>query len=291
MNATNCARESTCGVSALGRRLLAVCSCSLPHPFAMEDERRDRTLWVGNVDPKVTEDLLYELFLQAGPLEEVKIPKDNNGRSKNFGFVTFKHAVSVGYTLALMEGVSLYGRKLNMQRRPNAAVDTTYQDMMNQHYAYMRSLRAQAMAGRSNEAWSSTYRHQANVTGRNDGAGASVPRQRWPMEPQEWHRGPPPTTTRDQHFHHGRSRDRSEAGFSASSFDRSGAFDYYGGDMRGFRDGNDQPGMQRRYRDAPGPDRRFEETRSYRDQDAPRGRREEAGHETQYYSGGRKRRY
>ncbi|KAH9362810.1 uncharacterized protein LOC144148078 [Haemaphysalis longicornis] len=259
----------------------------------MEDERRDRTLWVGNLHPRVTEDLLYELFLQAGPLDDVKIPKDNTGKNKNFAFVTFTHAVSVGYTLALMEGVNLYGRKLNIQPRPNAAVDNTYIDMMNNHYAYMRSLRAQA--GHYSEAQGSTYRPEANLTGRPDEARAYVPRMTWPPKPSEWPPRPPPTpsqapmSTRDHHFNHGRSRD-----FPGNSCDRSGdrfgAFDYHGRDARGFRAGKDQPGMQSRYRDAPGLDRRFQEPRSYRDYGAPRGSREEMGHRTQEYSV-RKRRY
>ena len=57
-------------------------------------------LWVGNLDSKATEEILFgayecfnnmisssisELFLQAGPLISVKKPKD-----KTFAFVTFK---------------------------------------------------------------------------------------------------------------------------------------------------------------------------------------------------------
>lgn len=105
----------------------------------MDEDRRDRTLWCGGLDPKVTEELLRELFVQAGPLEDVKIPKDSTGRLKNFAFITFTHAESVGYTLALMEGVSLYGRNLRLERRPQATVDDTYIDMMKRHYEHVMS--------------------------------------------------------------------------------------------------------------------------------------------------------
>ena len=42
-------------------------------------------LWCGGLDDKVTQELLYELMMQAGPVEKVTKPKD-----KNFAFVLFK---------------------------------------------------------------------------------------------------------------------------------------------------------------------------------------------------------
>ena len=40
------------------------------------DEEQLRTLWCGGVSEKVDEEILYELFLNAGPLERVTIPRD-----------------------------------------------------------------------------------------------------------------------------------------------------------------------------------------------------------------------
>lgn len=80
-------------------------------------EKDAKTLYCGNLADEVTEELLYELFLQGGPVEEVKIVKDKNGKSRGFGFITFKHAVSVPYALQLMTGESLFGRALRMQER------------------------------------------------------------------------------------------------------------------------------------------------------------------------------
>ena len=42
------------------------------------DDQDDYILWAGNLEDKVTEELLYELFLQAGPLDYVKKPKEKN---------------------------------------------------------------------------------------------------------------------------------------------------------------------------------------------------------------------
>ncbi|KAG8187430.1 hypothetical protein JTE90_009503 [Oedothorax gibbosus] len=84
-------------------------------------DEKEQTLYCGNLSEKVTEDLLYELFLQAGPLESVSIPKDKDGRQKNFGFVKFKHSVSVQYAVALMDGVALFGRILRLDVRSGSA--------------------------------------------------------------------------------------------------------------------------------------------------------------------------
>lgn len=80
----------------------------------------DRTLWVGNLSDKVTDEILYELFLQAGPLEKVFIAKEKDGRQKSFAFVTFSHDVSVPYTIQLMDGLHLFDRPLRLQSRPGS---------------------------------------------------------------------------------------------------------------------------------------------------------------------------
>jgi len=81
----------------------------------------DRTLFVGNLDPQVTEELLFELFIQAGPLTTVKIPKDNDGRPKQFAFINFKHEVSVPYGMDLLNGTKMFGRPLKIQFRSGSS--------------------------------------------------------------------------------------------------------------------------------------------------------------------------
>nr|XP_027784821.2 splicing regulator RBM11 isoform X1 [Marmota flaviventris] len=80
-------------------------------------EEADRTVFVGNLEPRVREEILYELFLQAGPLTKVTICKDREGKPKSFGFVCFKHPESVSYAIALLNGIRLYGRPINVQYR------------------------------------------------------------------------------------------------------------------------------------------------------------------------------
>ncbi|XP_074189605.1 splicing regulator RBM11 isoform X3 [Rhinolophus sinicus] len=137
-------------------------------------EEADRTVFVGNLEVRVREEILYELFLQvpsvgkgqwrrrgpsslkrsrsggahppgpfgarppsraftpsfgfnivtpwrtclqAGPLTKVTICKDKDGKPKSFGFVCFKHPESVSYAIALLNGIRLYGRPINVQYR------------------------------------------------------------------------------------------------------------------------------------------------------------------------------
>ncbi|NXJ97413.1 RBM7 protein, partial [Corythaixoides concolor] len=54
---------------------------------------------------------------QAGPVLRVKIPKDRDGRPKQFAFVNFKHEESVPYGLSLLNGIKLFGRPIKIQFR------------------------------------------------------------------------------------------------------------------------------------------------------------------------------
>ncbi|XP_069115016.1 RNA-binding protein 7-like [Argopecten irradians] len=89
-------------------------------------DEKDRTIWVGNLSEKVTEPLLYELFLQAGPLEKVKLAVDKEGRPRSYAFVTFKHECSVPYTIELMNGIELFGSSLRLQTRTGSSSSATY---------------------------------------------------------------------------------------------------------------------------------------------------------------------
>ncbi|CAH8461726.1 unnamed protein product [Schistosoma turkestanicum] len=73
----------------------------------------DRCLYIGNINSRITTDILYELFLQAGPLEDVTV-KDT------FAFVTFEDEESVPYACSLFEGVTLYGTELIIRPRQNS---------------------------------------------------------------------------------------------------------------------------------------------------------------------------
>ena len=62
--------------------------------------------------------VLYELFLNAGPLERVTIPKDRDTKQqKNFGFIVFEHEDSVKFAYDLLNGVELHRSKIRLQNK------------------------------------------------------------------------------------------------------------------------------------------------------------------------------
>lgn len=54
---------------------------------------------------------------QAGPVIKVKIPKDKDGKLKQFAFMNFKHEVSVPYAMNLLNGIKLFRRPIKIQFR------------------------------------------------------------------------------------------------------------------------------------------------------------------------------
>ncbi|KAJ6646229.1 RNA-binding protein 7 [Pseudolycoriella hygida] len=104
-----------------------------------EDED-SRTIFCGNLSDKVTEALLYELFLQGGPLEKVSHPKDKDGRARAFAFITYVHAVSVPYAVSLFQGTQLFNREIKVNPRNAASsnaqpkVDTSQLNHQSKHH-------------------------------------------------------------------------------------------------------------------------------------------------------------
>ena len=82
------------------------------------DEEQLRTLWCGGISDKVDEEILYELFQNAGPLERVVIPKDKETkRQKNFAFIVFQHVESTQYAYDLLNGTELFRQPIRLQNK------------------------------------------------------------------------------------------------------------------------------------------------------------------------------
>lgn len=84
----------------------------------LENERNPHAcLYVGNLDPEVTEPILYELFIQVGPVKSLNVPKDRILRThQGFGFVEFKTIEDAEYALKILRGVRLYSRTLKINK-------------------------------------------------------------------------------------------------------------------------------------------------------------------------------
>lgn len=85
------------------------------------DRNFKASLYIGNIDPNVTEPLLYELFVQFGPIRSLNLPKDRVLKiHQGYGFVEFKSVKDAEYVLTLLRGIRLYGRLLKLKKaEPN----------------------------------------------------------------------------------------------------------------------------------------------------------------------------
>ncbi|KAI8782119.1 RNA-binding protein 7 [Biomphalaria glabrata] len=91
----------------------------------------NKTLWVGNLHENVTEELLYELFLQTGPIERLILPIEGEGEEKKHkgqAYVVFQHPESVQYASQVLEGSSLFAHPLALKAR---ALPVTYKKPLN----------------------------------------------------------------------------------------------------------------------------------------------------------------
>ena len=89
----------------------------MPNIPGMEQRNQDATCYIGNLDERVTDEMLWELMLQAGPIVNVFLPKDKvTGKHQGFGFVEFRGEEDAEYGLKVMNMVKLYGKPIKINK-------------------------------------------------------------------------------------------------------------------------------------------------------------------------------
>jgi len=89
----------------------------MSHPTHVQERNQDATLYVGDLDQQVTEPLLWELMLQAGPVVNVHIPKDKlSGVHSGYGFVEFLSEEDAEYAIKVMNMIKLYGKPIRINK-------------------------------------------------------------------------------------------------------------------------------------------------------------------------------
>ncbi|KAI9364480.1 hypothetical protein DFJ73DRAFT_420167 [Zopfochytrium polystomum] len=82
-----------------------------------EERNQQNTCYVGNLDEQVSEALLWELMLQAGPVVNIHMPKDRVTQSKmGFGFVEYMSEEDADYAIKIMNMVKLYGKPIRVNK-------------------------------------------------------------------------------------------------------------------------------------------------------------------------------
>lgn len=81
------------------------------------EQNHDATVWVGNLAPQVDDEILWELFLQAGPVKKIHIPTDNVTQThQGFGFVEMESIADCNYALQVLSGIKLYGHSIRCSK-------------------------------------------------------------------------------------------------------------------------------------------------------------------------------
>lgn len=81
------------------------------------DKNQEATIYVGNVDQKIDEEILWELFVNCGPLHSVNCPKDKiTQMHMGYGFIEFKNEDDADYAIKVMNMVKLFGKPIRCSK-------------------------------------------------------------------------------------------------------------------------------------------------------------------------------
>jgi splicing factor 3B subunit 4 len=84
-------------------------------PFREQD--KEATVYIGNLDERVTDQLVWELMLQAGRIQNVHLPKDRVTQiHQGFGFVEFMSEEDADYAAKIMNQIRLYGKPIRVNK-------------------------------------------------------------------------------------------------------------------------------------------------------------------------------
>ncbi|XP_062152701.1 spliceosome-associated protein 49-like isoform X2 [Alnus glutinosa] len=89
------------------------------------------SVYVGNLDERVSDRVLYDILIQAGRVVDLYIPRDREtDKPKGFAFAEYETEEIAGYAVRLFSGlVSLYNRTLKFaisgQDKPSPLMSTT----------------------------------------------------------------------------------------------------------------------------------------------------------------------
>lgn len=83
----------------------------------ISERNQDATVYVGGLDEKVAEPLLWELFLQAGPVVSTHMPKDRiTGSHQGYGFVEFLGEEDADYSIKILNMIKLFGKPIRVNK-------------------------------------------------------------------------------------------------------------------------------------------------------------------------------
>ena len=81
------------------------------------EQDKEATVYVGNLDERVSDALVWELMLQAGRIINVHLPKDRVTQThQGYGFVEFISEDDADYAARIMNQIRLYGKPIRVNK-------------------------------------------------------------------------------------------------------------------------------------------------------------------------------
>lgn len=80
-------------------------------------KNQDATCYVGNLEERVNDSILWELFLQVAPVVSLHIPRDRlNQTHFGYGFVELQSEADAEYASKILHGIKVYGKPLKVNK-------------------------------------------------------------------------------------------------------------------------------------------------------------------------------
>eukprot|EP00834_Sanchytrium_tribonematis_P003094 NODE_110_length_18645_cov_0.794403.p13 type:complete len:227 gc:universal NODE_110_length_18645_cov_0.794403:2992-2312(-) len=80
-------------------------------------QNKQCVVWIGQLAEEVTDSILFELCLQAGPVKSVHLPRDKvTLRHQGFGFAEFMTVQDSDYAIKIFSGIKLYGKAISLKK-------------------------------------------------------------------------------------------------------------------------------------------------------------------------------
>lgn len=81
------------------------------------ERNAEATIYVGNLDLKIDDEVLFELMVQCGPVANVHLPRDKiTNTHQGYGFVEFKNEEDADYCLKVMNMIRIFGKPIRCNK-------------------------------------------------------------------------------------------------------------------------------------------------------------------------------
>eukprot|EP00743_Colponemidia_sp_Colp-15_P003046 GILK01003292.1.p1 GENE.GILK01003292.1~~GILK01003292.1.p1 ORF type:complete len:313 (-),score=38.01 GILK01003292.1:178-1077(-) len=81
------------------------------------ERNQEATCYIGNLDTQANEELLWELFVQCGPVVNVHVPRDKiTSQHQGYAFVEFRSEEDADYAIKIMNMIKLFGKPIRVNK-------------------------------------------------------------------------------------------------------------------------------------------------------------------------------